>query len=75
MTVPRENGLVRFYVKPHRVVDLKEAVDLKETQPQSESTIEFLVEIASMIMKPYQLRSKHCDWWSLYSVRQPHEDD
>lgn len=58
MTVPRENNLVRFYVKPQGVLNLR------ETRATSKSTIEYLVDLANMIMKPYDLRSKHRHWWS-----------
>ncbi|CAG8895005.1 unnamed protein product [Penicillium egyptiacum] len=61
MTVPRENKLVRFYV---RLQDgLKE-----DNSPYSSDPPRALVEMAERTMSPYKLTYNYCDWWSYYST-------
>jgi phenol 2-monooxygenase len=61
MTVPRENGLVRFYVQ------------LDETSgdvslDSSETTLEEVLQHAQKILQPYTLEIESCDWHSVYTV-------
>jgi phenol 2-monooxygenase len=61
MSVPRENSLVRFYI---RLQDgLKEDGSSYSSDPPKA-----LAEMAERAMRPYNLAYKHCDWWSYYSV-------
>lgn len=63
MTAPRENRLLRLYIQ------LKGDDGLEQIARQrSEDSPKALVKIAERAMKPYYLRYKHCDWWSIYSV-------
>jgi phenol 2-monooxygenase len=61
MTVPRENGLVRFYVQ------------LDETSgdvslDSSERTLKEVLQRARKILRPYTLDVESCDWHSVYTV-------
>lgn len=61
MTVPRENKLVRFYIRHQD--GLKEDNSAWCNDPPRA-----LVEMAERTMSPYKLTYKYCDWWSHYSV-------
>jgi phenol 2-monooxygenase len=64
MTLPREAGLVRFYVQ------LGES-SAKETDfDRSKVTPDDILRIARKIMQPYTLDYNHCDWFSVYTVGQ-----
>ncbi|PCG89585.1 Methyltransferase, domain of unknown function DUF2260 [Penicillium occitanis (nom. inval.)] len=65
MTAPRENRLLRLYIQ------LKGNDELEKVARQgSEESPKALVKIAERAMKPYYLRYKYCDWWSIYSISQ-----
>ncbi len=57
MIIPREGGLVRFYVQlaPNAVKDC---------------TLEDLKSTASTVLSPYELEWEYIDWHSSYKVRQ-----
>lgn len=60
MTVPRENRLVRFYIH------LRELEEASAQHP--DYSPESILEIAKMMVRPYNLAYKYCDWWSIYKV-------
>jgi phenol 2-monooxygenase (NADPH) len=62
MTVPREKGLVRFYIQ------LLEKLDKEVVQP-SKDLPQMLAEVANKTMNPYSLKYEVCDWCSSYTVR------
>ncbi|RAH47923.1 FAD binding domain protein [Aspergillus brunneoviolaceus CBS 621.78] len=65
MTAPRENRLVRFYIHPKGDKELCNGHDTKH-----EPSLDELVRTADSLLKPYKLRYQHCDWYSLYSIKQ-----
>ncbi|PYH47884.1 FAD binding domain protein [Aspergillus saccharolyticus JOP 1030-1] len=67
MTAPRENRLVRFYIHPKGDKELCNDHSARAEQSQS---LEELVKTAESLMAPYSLTYKHCDWFSLYTIRQ-----
>ncbi|KAI4731225.1 phenol 2-monooxygenase [Aureobasidium sp. EXF-10728] len=64
MTLPRENGLVRFYVQ------LGESSAQGSDFDRSKMTPDDIIKIARKIMHPYTLDYNHCDWVSVYVVGQ-----
>jgi phenol 2-monooxygenase len=64
MTLPREAGLVRFYVQ------LGESSAEETDFDRSKVTPDDIIKIARKIMQPYTLDYKHCDWFSVYTVGQ-----
>jgi phenol 2-monooxygenase len=64
MTLPRENGLVRFYVQ------LGESSVRGSDLDRSKVTPDDIVKIARKILQPYTLDYNHCDWFSVYTVGQ-----
>jgi phenol 2-monooxygenase len=64
MTLPREDGLVRFYVQ------LGESSVKESDFDRSKVTPDDIVKIARKIMQPYTLDYNHCDWFSVYTVGQ-----
>jgi phenol 2-monooxygenase len=64
MTLPREEGLVRFYVQ------LEESSAKESNFDRSKITPDDIIEIARKIMQPYTLDYNHCDWFSVYTVGQ-----
>lgn len=64
MTLPRENGLVRFYVQ------LAESSVAWGDFDGSKVTPDDIIKIARKIMHPYSLDYDHCDWFSVYTVGQ-----
>jgi len=64
MTLPRENGLVRFYVQ------LAESSVAWGDFDGSKVTPDDIIKIARKIMHPYSLDYDYCDWFSVYTVGQ-----
>ncbi|KAI4849914.1 phenol 2-monooxygenase [Aureobasidium sp. EXF-8845] len=64
MTLPREAGLVRFYVQ------LGEPSAEETDFDRSKVTPDDIIKIARKIMQPYTLDYSHCDWFSVYTVGQ-----
>ncbi|KEQ87219.1 phenol 2-monooxygenase [Aureobasidium pullulans EXF-150] len=64
MTLPREKGLVRFYVQ------LAETSDLGDNFDRSKITPDDIINTSRKIMQPYTLDYSHCDWFSVYTVGQ-----
>ncbi|KAI4765083.1 phenol 2-monooxygenase [Aureobasidium sp. EXF-12344] len=64
MTLPRENGLVRFYVQ------LGESSVRGSDFDRSKVTPDDIIKIARKILQPYTLDYNHCDWFSVYTVGQ-----
>jgi phenol 2-monooxygenase len=64
MTLPREAGLVRFYVQ------LGESSAEENDFDRSKVTPDDIINIARKIMQPYTLDYNHCDWFSVYTVGQ-----
>ncbi|KAI4746357.1 phenol 2-monooxygenase [Aureobasidium sp. EXF-12298] len=64
MTLPRENGLVRFYVQ------LGESSVRGSDLDRSKVTPDDIIKIARKILQPYTLDYNHCDWFSVYTVGQ-----
>jgi phenol 2-monooxygenase len=64
MTLPREKGLVRFYVQ------LGESSAKESNFDRSRITPDDIIKIARRIMQPYTLDYNHCDWFSVYTVGQ-----
>lgn len=64
MTLPRENGLVRFYVQ------LGESSAQGSNFNRSKVTPEDIIETSRKILQPYTLDYSHCDWFSVYTVGQ-----
>lgn len=62
MTVPRENRLVWFYT----LLQKSKKENILDASSDGPSV---LMDIAARAMKPYSLSYKHCDWWSMYTVR------
>lgn len=60
MMVPREQGLVRFYIQLGKLEG--EAMQSSKDLPQ------ILAEVAEKTMKPYSLKYEICDWCSSYTV-------
>lgn len=64
MTLPREKGLVRFYVQ------------LAETSAQGSDfdptkvAADDIIKTSRKILRPYKLDYSHCDWFSVYTVGQ-----
>ncbi|KAL2786246.1 FAD binding domain-containing protein [Aspergillus keveii] len=65
MTAPRENRLVRFYLQLTGGSDLE-----KKALEQTEESPDAIIQLAQRIMKPYSLTYEHCDWWSIYPIKQ-----
>ncbi|CAD0115127.1 unnamed protein product, partial [Aureobasidium uvarum] len=64
MILPRENGLVRFYVQ------LGESDSQGSDFDRSKVTPDDVINIAREILQPYTLEYNHCDWFSVYTVGQ-----
>ncbi|KAJ0413754.1 FAD binding domain-containing protein [Aspergillus carlsbadensis] len=65
MTAPRENRLVRFYLQLTGDSDLgKTAIEQTEESPDA------IIQLVRRIMEPYSLTYEHCDWWSIYPIKQ-----
>jgi phenol 2-monooxygenase len=64
MTLPRERGLVRFYVQLGESSAKGGDFDRREVDPDD------IIKIARKIMQPYTLDYNHCDWFSVYTVGQ-----
>ncbi|KAH0350531.1 phenol 2-monooxygenase, partial [Aureobasidium melanogenum] len=64
MTLPREDGLVRFYVQ------LGESAAKGGTFDRSKVTPDDIIETSRKILQPYTLDYSHCDWFSVYTVGQ-----
>ncbi|KAG9949740.1 phenol 2-monooxygenase, partial [Aureobasidium melanogenum] len=64
MTLPRENGLVRFYVQ------LGESAAKGGTFDRSKITPDDIIETSRTILQPYTLEYSHCDWFSVYTIGQ-----
>ncbi|KAK5999508.1 hypothetical protein QM012_005361 [Aureobasidium pullulans] len=64
MTLPREDGLVRFYVQ------LGESSAKGSTFDRSKVTPDDIIETSRKILQPYTLDYSHCDWFSVYTVGQ-----
>ncbi|KAG9672414.1 phenol 2-monooxygenase, partial [Aureobasidium melanogenum] len=64
MTLPREDGLVRFYVQ------LGESAAKGGTFDRSNVTPDDIIETSRRILQPYTLDYSHCDWFSVYTVGQ-----
>ncbi|KAH0367805.1 phenol 2-monooxygenase, partial [Aureobasidium melanogenum] len=64
MTLPREEGLVRFYVQ------LGETAAKGGTFNRSKITPDDIIETSRKILQPYTLDYSHCDWFSVYTVGQ-----
>ncbi|KAH0290369.1 phenol 2-monooxygenase [Aureobasidium namibiae CBS 147.97] len=64
MTLPREGGLVRFYVQ------LGESSITGRDFDRSTVSADDIIKIARKIMHPYTLDYDHCDWFSVYTVGQ-----
>ncbi|CAD0100862.1 unnamed protein product [Aureobasidium mustum] len=64
MTLPRENGLVRFYVQ------LGESSVQGSNFDRSKVTPDDIIETSRKILQPYTLDYGHCDWFSVYTVGQ-----
>ena len=64
MTLPRENGLVRFYVQLEQSSAIGGDFDRSKVSPDD------ILKIARKIMHPYTLAYNHCDWFSVYTVGQ-----
>lgn len=64
MTVPREKGLVRFYIQLL-------GTEGEEVAQQSNDLPQSLVKVADKIMNPYSLKYEICDWCSSYTVSTP----
>ncbi|KAL3466999.1 FAD binding domain-containing protein [Aspergillus heterothallicus] len=65
MTAPRENRLVRFYLQLTGDSDLE-----RKALGQTEESPDAIIKLARRIMQPYTLRYEHCDWWSIYPIKQ-----
>ncbi|KAL3490712.1 FAD binding domain-containing protein [Aspergillus germanicus] len=65
MTAPRENRLVRFYLQLTGGSDIE-----KKAREQTEESPDAIIRLAQRIMKPYSLSYEHCDWWSIYPIKQ-----
>jgi phenol 2-monooxygenase len=65
MTAPRENRLVRFYLQLTGDSDLE-----KKALEQTEESPDAIIQLAQRIMEPYSLKYEHCDWWSIYPIKQ-----
>jgi phenol 2-monooxygenase len=64
MTLPREIGLVRFYVQ------LGESSVRGSDSDRSKVNPDDIIKIARNILQPYTLDYNHCDWFSVYTVGQ-----
>ena len=64
MTVPRERRLVRFYIQMN---DMGKSGIIDRSRIDLES----MLTAAQTIMKPYTLRFKYCECWSVYQVSGP----
>ncbi|KAL4793903.1 FAD binding domain-containing protein [Aspergillus venezuelensis] len=65
MTAQRENRLVRFYIQLKGDSDLeKKALEASDESPDA------LIQLVRRIIHPYNLTYKHCDWWSIYPIKQ-----
>ncbi|KAL4951952.1 FAD binding domain-containing protein [Aspergillus filifer] len=65
MTAPRENHLVRFYIQLGRDSDLEQkALEASDESP------DVLIQLVQRTIHPYNLTYKHCDWWSIYPIKQ-----
>lgn len=64
MTLPREDGLVRFYVQ------LGESSAMGGNFDRSKVTPDDIIETSRKILQPYTLDYSHCDWFSVYTVGQ-----
>ena len=67
MIVPRERRLVRFYIQMDDTSD-NGILNRSRISPES------MLKAAQTIMKPYTLRFRYCEWWSVYRVSQPFQD-
>lgn len=65
MTLPREDGLVRFYVQL-----AESSATAGDFFDRSKVTPDDILKIARGIMQPYTLDYAHCDWFSVYTVGQ-----
>ncbi|KAE8390084.1 FAD binding domain-containing protein [Aspergillus alliaceus] len=63
MVVPRENGLVRFYLHINGGEGLNQ-----DAEKESENSLNTLIQTAQKTLKPYRLTCKYCDWWSMYPI-------
>ena len=57
MIIPREAGLVRFYVQ-------------LDQEPATAATLKDLQKIVRKVLTPYELKWEHVDWHSYYQVKQ-----
>ena len=57
MVIPREAGLVRFYIQ-------------LTSRSGLAATLEKLKEIVQKVLAPYEIRWKYIDWYSSYRVGQ-----
>jgi len=66
MIIPRERGLVRFYIQ------LQERVDPNDTTrvDKSKFTAEKILASAQQIFKPYSLETPDVDWYTAYHIGQ-----
>lgn len=64
MTLPREDGLVRFYVQ------LGESSAVGGNFDRSQVTPDDIINTSRKILQPYTLDYSHCDWFSVYTVGQ-----
>ncbi|KAL4959562.1 FAD binding domain-containing protein [Aspergillus stella-maris] len=65
MTAQRENRLVRFYIQLKGDSDLeRKALEASDESPDA------LIQLVQRIIHPYKLTYKHCDWWSIYPIKQ-----
>ncbi|OKL61019.1 hypothetical protein UA08_03115 [Talaromyces atroroseus] len=62
MTAPRENRLLRMYIQLNWNGNSQRGK--RRESPES------LVKIAAEAIQPYHLTFRHCDWWSIYKVKQ-----
>ena len=60
MTIPREDGLVRFYVQLDDIEDCE--------QSRREVGAPAMLGKANAIMSPYELSFNHCDWSTCYQI-------
>ncbi|KAM0791503.1 hypothetical protein ACM66B_005956 [Microbotryomycetes sp. NB124-2] len=63
LIVPRERGLVRFYVQLGHTKD-GERVDRSQVSEQR------IIEVAQRIMAPYSIEVKDIEWWTVYEIGQ-----
>lgn len=65
MVIPREDGLVRFYVQLNAVKP-----DASGRADRSKITPDIILKSAQSILAPYTMTYKHCHWWTAYQIGQ-----